>query len=358
MSEWMTISDLVEGGGKFLTLTYSDGSRAGDAYIYAHELNDAEYGMFVIVNDTLYEAISQSNKYPRGLDFIRVLARGGGEVHFWRMIGDSASRASMYNMPGNGYSQWDAGYAVRSPGAATSVLTVGAYNNLASFRNAAGETVPTMPQGGANGALAVFSSAGPRLDGMLKPEIVAPGKGVISALSRTAVSNIPDDAIAEGNMHIAMSGTSMSAPVTTGAVALYFEKHPNASYVEVKNAITSNAKADAFTASNGPLPNNYWGHGKLDINAAINGATSSVGDESADAIGLRVVPSLASNTIRVSIDAPGSVGLYDVTGALVMPLEMTDANVTFDISHIAAGTYYVRATSIDGAAVERVEIKR
>ena len=53
-----------------------------------------------------------------------------------------------------------------------------------------------------------FSSAGPTRDGREKPEVSAPGHDVLAAASRT------------GNGTTRMSGTSMAAPATTGAVAL------------------------------------------------------------------------------------------------------------------------------------------
>ena len=61
---------------------------------------------------------------------------------------------------------------------------------------------------GANTPLSWFSSAGPTRDGREKPEISAPGHGVVAAHSRT------------GNGAISKSGTSMAAPAVSGIVAL------------------------------------------------------------------------------------------------------------------------------------------
>lgn len=71
-----------------------------------------------------------------------------------------------------------------------------------------------------------FSSYG-TAEGVSKPDLVAPGKNIISlrgfgtVLSRT----YPDRVINE--QYFRMSGTSMSAAVVTGAVALLLQDEPN-----------------------------------------------------------------------------------------------------------------------------------
>jgi subtilisin family serine protease len=68
----------------------------------------------------------------------------------------------------------------------------------------------------ATGALETYSSAGPTVDGRQKPDICAPGAsdpngfGILAAAARTANP-------------ARLNGTSMSAPVVTGLIALMFE---------------------------------------------------------------------------------------------------------------------------------------
>ncbi|MEM6898512.1 MAG: S8 family serine peptidase [Pseudomonadota bacterium] len=63
-------------------------------------------------------------------------------------------------------------------------------------------------------SLAPFSSRGPTRDGRLKPDLCAPGLGVVSALA-----NMPG-----GDDVVDMDGTSMAAPHVTGAVALTYSR--------------------------------------------------------------------------------------------------------------------------------------
>lgn len=70
------------------------------------------------------------------------------------------------------------------------------------------------------GTLASFSSSGPTVDGRQKPNILAPGVGIIAARSGSLAD------MAGGNRKIKMSGTSMATPHVTGTVALILEAAP------------------------------------------------------------------------------------------------------------------------------------
>lgn len=87
-----------------------------------------------------------------------------------------------------------------------------------------------------------FSSRGPAPHGVAKPDVVAPGARLISL--RTAGSYVEEHAGAgqlAGTAYRRGSGTSMAAAVTSGAVALLLQRHPDWSPDRVKYALTSTA---------------------------------------------------------------------------------------------------------------------
>ena len=105
---------------------------------------------------------------------------------------------------------------IGAPGVARRVITVGA----------ADET----------DHVAQFSSRGPTLDGRLKPDIVFPGTGIVSARAANARVGRPIQP------HYAeLSGTSMATPHATGAVALLLQANPNLKPEDVKRALLGGA---------------------------------------------------------------------------------------------------------------------
>lgn len=112
--------------------------------------------------------------------------------------------------------------------------------------------------------LTVTSGHGPTLRGVLKPDIVATANYVMTAMpisrQADAIANFPYS-IDQGAFHIKEGGSSMAAPLVAGGIALFFEKYPNATWLDVKNAIINCPKVDSFTGVN--LPNNFWGYGKF-----------------------------------------------------------------------------------------------
>jgi len=122
--------------------------------------------------------------------------------------------------------------------------------------------------------LASFSAYGTTVDGFAKPDLVAPGKDIISLLS-SGDSNL---AIAHpthilsgeaGKYYFRMSGTSMATAVTTGAVALLLQDEPGLTPDQVKYRLryTANRNWPGYNSR-------QMGAGALDIAAATAGTTT------------------------------------------------------------------------------------
>ncbi|MGW5581811.1 S8 family serine peptidase [Micromonospora chokoriensis] len=129
--------------------------------------------------------------------------------------------------------------SVGSPGAATSALTVGAVDR--------------------DDQLAGFSSRGPRLgDNGLKPEITAPGVGIIAARAAGTTMGTP-----VGDAYTQASGTSMATPHVAGAAAILAQDHPDWTAAQLKDALVSTAKG------NPALTVFEQGAGRVDVPRAL-----------------------------------------------------------------------------------------
>ncbi|GAB3329411.1 S8 family serine peptidase [Micromonospora halotolerans] len=100
--------------------------------------------------------------------------------------------------------------------------------------------------------IADFSSCGPRvIDNALKPEISAPGVGIVAAVP--------------GGGYGTSSGTSMAAPHVTGAAAILAQQHPDWTGEQLKAGLMSSASQPQWES----MPSPRYGAGRVDVARAI-----------------------------------------------------------------------------------------
>lgn len=234
---------------------------------------DGELGAAIVLDGELQAGSTWTIRLEgQGTAALWVQATGGlGPEAGGGVVFPRATRAQTVNVPAD------------SP----ELISVGATLNRTTWPTASGDLVRLVAFDEdlelRADSVAFFSSAGPTSNGVLKPDIVAPGAAVVGALSDAAqplstrrsifafspLCQAPACAVVD-DAHAVTLGTSMAAPIVSGAVALLFEQEPTLTQRQVKALLQSGA-ADLSLAQPTGTPNGLratstqLGAGRLDL---------------------------------------------------------------------------------------------
>ena len=121
--------------------------------------------------------------------------------------------------------------------------------------------------------IAYFSSYGPDESGVERPDLCAPGFAVISSANRyhdsSHYQHMPPGVTVSGveYPYSVIYGTSMSAPVVTGVIAMMLQLNPSLTVSDVREAFRASSVKDAFVTGG---DHSKWGFGKLDAWSAVD----------------------------------------------------------------------------------------
>lgn len=114
----------------------------------------------------------------------------------------------------------------------------------------------------ATGAPNSSSSRGRTRDGRDKPEVAAPGTGIVAS---AALGGRPDPQGGRFPMRVAKSGTSMAAPHVTGIAAQLLQLDPELSAAQIRAALIASANPPPGVA----VFDLAWGYGRVDAVEAV-----------------------------------------------------------------------------------------
>ena len=170
----------------------------------------------------------------------------------------------------------DCRYTIFSPSSSPDVICVGSTSYRTQFVNYLGEK--KVYDSGQKGIRSSFSAMGPTLDGRKKPDVMAPGQNIISSYSTFFINN-PKNVNASVKSDVrhfeyngrtyawnANAGTSMSAPVVTGAIALWLQADPTLTPADCLEIF---AKTCTHYDASLSYPNNLYGYGQIDVAAGL-----------------------------------------------------------------------------------------
>lgn len=238
------------------------------------DTNDAE----LLYYDYNHELFNTVYRYPktvsnRGtLSAISEASSGlisGSGVFYLRVVnhGDQTLNAHIYKYSSGGQVEFDEpsySHLTLKPGNADKAISVGAYISRNGWIHAQGGSVnyPDFTIGDVAG----FSAPGPRIDNVVKPDILAPGAYIITLRDRL-VDTSPNSAWVRATSQLSskpdyyvVSGTSFAAPHAAGIAATTMERFGSPGIDDFIAAIRASAVSDQYTDI---TPNSKSGYGKL-----------------------------------------------------------------------------------------------
>jgi len=254
-------------------------------------------------------------------------------VPFWHKLNVTTPAPTfMHGYISDDVSSWSGGctwtsdvsddYEITWPSTADSAISVASYNT----------------RYGTVGELASYSSRGPRIDEFKKQSVGAPGGfDIVSAYANGTPwlawynenGNLPFDE--QFGSYRLFSGTSAAGPHVAGCAALMLQADPTVGY-QVKTIIESTARVDGFT---GLIPNDYWGYGKLDADAALSVVLTDTAPPVFDSYGR--IPTIPNATESVTI----TVNVTDASGVDTVILSYYNGTAWINVTMSWDGSKYV-----------------
>jgi len=288
----------------------------------------------------------------------------GCKVNMWNL--------SMFDFVSGGLRGWTAGdnacTAGEIGGTSPYVVTVGSYNSRFTVPQpfadppglylVDGYTPADLP----SGEVSSFSSHGPTAAGRMKPDVLAPGALVMSAMNNFYMTNPSSvqfmagsttDSSGKSYYYYLNLGTSMAAPVVTGGVALWLEAFPDLTIDDILDAIQHSSQKDAFTGSE---PNNTAGYGKFDVFAGLkyifqNKSGANINSVLADDTAEDAWFESGSRTICVASQKDNDVEIYSMMGTQMERTRVSGGVINIDCSSWTPGIYVLRFAN-SGKAVK------
>ena len=210
-----------------------------------------------------FDATAVSEEHLLGLQY---LADGKTDLVGW-----SSNSAYFYTYDIPGVTGGSSSGSISDLATTDSVISVGAYCSRKTYFSHDGSLVSYRSL--RVGDIASFSSYGPDENGIARPDICAPGAILLSSANRYDENSnrqkwpAPVDTGEDSFPYYANLGTSMSAPVVTGTIALMLQVNPKLSTSTVRNIFNRSAYRDSYVVDG---QQDRWGSGKLDSKAAVN----------------------------------------------------------------------------------------
>ena len=264
--------------------------------------------------------------------------------------------------------RWQAGQAghnILAPSSFESVISVGA-----STHRMQGQTMYgfyNVHSGTVQGRISPYSSTGPTFDGRIKPDVVAPGTNIISSFSHFLPPEIAlmRESDFQGITYPwgVETGTSMSAPMVAGTIALWLQARPTLTPADILQVFRRTCQHPDPELS---YPNMIYGYGEID---AYRGLLDILGVDQIDGLSLHQPAALhvypSGSGLRLTTDTPVTetinIKLYNLSGACIFQtsLRLSGTEAYLPLPPHPAAIHVVQintpAPSLRGSQLVRLE---
>ena len=246
------------------------------------------------------------------------------------------------------------GRNIFAPGCFPGLICVGATTHRLSIRNANGLEFSGSKEE-ESGKIGYYSSTGPAMNDLLKPDVVAPGTNVVSSYS--SIYHPEKEVVGysdyEGERYPwgVNTGTSMSTPVVAGTIALWLQAKPDLTPQDIIGVMQHSCRHPEPRLD---YPNEVYGYGEIDAYRGLLEVLSLSGIEDISLhqpSGVQVIP--AEEGLRLVFDPvvtqPVSVRVYNLSGVCIHTCQLMTVSpeVFVPLSSIRSGVYAVQVETPD-----------
>ena len=283
------------------------------------------------IDDDVWQVLIKSEQYIRKLAPMALVVEGDGVIQAF----GSTTHAFRKHDADPRWADAQKGHNIFAPACFQAAISVGASTHKP------------------DGKIDYYSSTGPAMNGLRKPEVVAPGTQVAASMSHVYA---PDWAIVGYSEFNGISypwgadsGTSLSAPIVAGIIALWLQAKPDLSPQEVLALFDRNCWHPDDSLD---YPNNIYGYGMPD---AYKGLLDILGLTSVRAISqhqpqeVDIAP--ANGGLRLTFASeptgPLKVSVYQLSGSCIFQttLSVAGREVFIALPSLASGVYAVQLDS-------------
>ena len=302
------------------------------------------------LDEDVYQILVKANRTLDSFPPLALVFEGEGLI---KVYGNSKMAFKSHETD----SRWSAaqkGHNIFAPGCFPAVICVGATAHRMEIVNEKGDAKGTM-DGTIQGLLGPFSSTGPTMSGLMKPDVVAPGVNVVSSYSH--IFHSEEDIVGwsefQGEKYpwAADTGTSMSTPVVAGIIALWLQAKPDLTPDEVRQILSCSCRQPDSSLA---YPNNFYGYGEID---AYRGLLEVLGLSKVEGISLHQPQSVqvrpVDGGLRLVFDGVTqtsvTVSIYNLSGFCIYSekKKVNGTEITIDLPSVSKGVYAVQITTPD-----------